>query len=76
MKGIIIIFLDVSTYKDNLEEAERIWRKIIDQNTGIICLTKDNTGKIQIAGMNCTFVASKDDSDELEKVHFQLCEKN
>ncbi|GJQ70245.1 hypothetical protein Trydic_g22694 [Trypoxylus dichotomus] len=51
---------DVHNPKD-VEKLVNVWKKGLESNLGLVCLTNDEDGKPTIAGMNCTTLCSKFD---------------
>ncbi|XP_022919227.1 uncharacterized protein [Onthophagus taurus] len=54
------------SYQDATKDLRKSWEKVLEQNVGLICLTKDEDGDPQIAAMNCTSVTCKGDQLEHE----------
>lgn len=42
-----------------MQEFSNLWRKKIKQKVALICLTKDDHGKIELVGGNMTSVSEK-----------------
>lgn len=62
---------DILGNADSLEDIRRLWRKLLAQNTVLVCFKE---GSDEIAGLNMVGVVVKDDSDEKPKVSENFCQ--
>ncbi|CAH0558191.1 unnamed protein product [Brassicogethes aeneus] len=47
-----------------VEEIRKLWEKVSEQKLGLICLTKNDSGQNEIAGVNMTYRSYKGESED------------